>query len=97
MVSPDSVVIYTSLSELEDLEYERVAIIEATGSGEYTNQTDMLAAMRKKAGEVGANGILLPEIEEPSAGARVAGAFLGTGTQRSGSVIAVRIFGPREP
>jgi hypothetical protein len=73
----------------------RVAIIEASGSGEWTNQSEMLEAMRKKAGELGANGVLLPRIEEPSAGAKVAAAIFGTGTQRKGNVVAVRIVGAK--
>jgi|SRR3990170_2587436 len=94
-VSPDSVRIFTTEAELDTIQYVRVAIIEATGSGEYTSQTDMISAMRKKAGELGANGILLPQINEPGAGAKVAGAIFGTGTQRKGNVIAIRILGPK--
>ncbi len=90
-VSPDSVRILTDESELEGLDYTRVAVIEATGSGEFTNQTGMLEAMRKKAGELGANAIILPRIEEPGAGAKVAAAVFGTGTQRKGNVVAIRI------
>jgi len=95
-VPPDSVRIFTDQTELDTLEYVRVAIIEASGSGEYTNQTEMLEAMRRKAGELGANGVLLPRIEEPSAGAKVAAAVFGTGTQRKGNVIAVRVLGPKK-
>lgn len=90
-VSPDSVRILTDESELENFEYTRVAVIEATGSGEFTDQTSMLKAMREKAGELGANAILLPRIDEPGAGAKVAAALFGTGTQRKGNVIAIRI------
>jgi hypothetical protein len=85
------VVIFTDEAELEGVEYTRLALIEATGSGEFTDQSGMLKAMRKKAGELGANAILLPKIEEPGAGAKVAAAFLGTGTQRKGNVVAIRI------
>lgn len=94
-VPEDSVRILTSETELDSLDYVRVAIIEATGSGEFTSQTGMLEAMRKKAGSLGANAILLPAIQEPGAGAKVAAAVLGTGTQRKGNVIAIRILGPR--
>ena len=96
-VHKDSVRILTSETELDTLEYVRVAIIEATGSGEYTSQTAMLEAMRKKAGEMGANAILLPQIQEPGAGAKVAAAIFGTGTQRKGNVVALRILGPKQP
>jgi hypothetical protein len=95
-VSPDSVVIFTSESELDTLEYVRVAMIEATGSGEYTSQTGMYSAIRKKAGSLGCNGVLLPQINEPGAGAKVAGAIFGTGTQRKGNAIAIRILGRKD-
>lgn len=77
-VSPDSVRIFTDQSELDTLDFVRIAIIEASGSGEWTNQSEMLQAMRTKAGELGGNGVLLPRIEEPSAGAKVAAAIFGT-------------------
>jgi hypothetical protein len=57
----------------------------------------MLDAMRKKAGAIGANAILLPQINEPGAGAKVAAAIFGTGTQRKGNVVALRILGRKEP
>ncbi|GIW53285.1 MAG: hypothetical protein KatS3mg081_2640 [Gemmatimonadales bacterium] len=96
-VPADSVRIITAESELDTLDYVRVAIIEATGSGEFTSQIDMLNAMRKKAGQLGANAILMPQIQEPSAGAKVAGAILLTGTERKGNVVAIRVLGRKQP
>lgn len=95
-VRPDSVLILTSERDLDTLEYVRVAIIEASGSGEYTSQTQMMEAMRNKAGSLGANAILFPQIQEPSAGAKVAGALFGVGTQRKGNVVALRILRRKE-
>jgi len=92
-IAPDSVKIFTTESELDTLDYTRVAIIEASGSGEYTSQAGMIEAMRKKAADLGANGILVPQINEPGAGAKVAAAVFGTGTQRKGSVVAIHIIG----
>ena len=94
-VAPDSVLIFVDVAELDSLEYVRVAIINASGSTTYTSQSGMLEAMRKKAGAVGANAIIMPEIRNPSAGAEVAGAIFGTGTLRRGEVIAIRILGPK--
>lgn len=94
-VPEDSVRIITAESELDTVQYVRVGIIEATGSGEFTSQTGMLNAMRRKAGEMGANAIVLPQINEPGAGAKVAAAIFGVGTQRKGNVIAIRILGPK--
>ena len=92
-VDPEHVVILTDEAELDTLNYVRVAIIEATGSGSFTDQSKMLDAMRKKAGKIGANAILLPKINEPGAGAKVAAAIFGTDTQRKGNAVAVRILG----
>ena len=92
-VAPAEVIIFTSAEELDTLNYQRVAIIEASGSGEWTNQSQMLEAMRKKAGDLGANAVLLPQIKEPGAGAKVAAAVFGTGTQRKGNAVALRILG----
>lgn len=94
-VPPDSVRIFTAESELDTLDYVRVAVIEASGSGEFTSQSGMLNAMRQKAAKLGANGILLPQIQEPGAGAKVAAAIFGLTTQRKGSVVAIRVRGPK--
>jgi hypothetical protein len=95
-VPPEQVWIVTHETELDTLEYSRIAVIEATGSGEWTDQTKMLEAIRKRAGELGANAVLLPQINEPGAGAKVAGALFGTGTQRKGNAIAIRVVGKKE-
>ena len=94
-VPEDSVRIITTESELDTVQYVRVGIIEATRSGEFTSQTGMLNAMHRKAGEMGVNAIILPQISEPGAGAKVAAAIFGVGTQRKGNVIAIRILGPK--
>jgi hypothetical protein len=86
-----------SEAELDTLAFTRVAIIEATGSGEFTSQAKMIEAMREKASKLGANGILVPTIAEPGAGAKVAGAIFGTGTERKGSVVAIYITGRKTP
>ena len=95
-VAPDSVRIFTDQTELDTLEFVRVAIIEASGESEWTSQSGMLEAMRRKAGELGANGVLLPRIEEASAGAKVAAALFGTHTERRGNVVAIRVLGSKK-
>jgi hypothetical protein len=52
----------------------------------------MMESMRKKASEVGANAIILDAINEASAGAKVAAAVFGTGTQRKGRSIAIYVY-----
>lgn len=93
---PSMVRIFTSEEELADYEYVRVAIINSSGNTSWTSRTQMIESMRKKAGEMGANAILMPDIAEPSAGAKIAGAVFGTGASRQGEVIALRILGEKE-
>lgn len=50
-----------------------------------------MKSQRKKAAEVGANGIILGGIDEPGAMAKVMGGFLGTGTSRKGKALAIYI------
>lgn len=91
-VSEDSVQVFLSEQELKDkgYGYERVALIYATGSAEYTSESGMVKKLRHDAGQRGANGIVLNPIHEPGAGAKIAGAIFGIGTQRKGEVVAVR-------
>ncbi len=49
----------------------------------------MIKSQRGKAAQMGANGIILGGIDEPSAGAKVAGAFLGTPVERKGKALAI--------
>lgn len=97
-VSPEDVVVFFSEAELKEKGYtfERVALIYASGSAEYTNESGMIAKLRLEAGKRGANGIIMAPIREPGAGAKVVGAIFGTGTQRKGEVVAVRWWVPAE-
>lgn len=62
-VEPAQVRISTSEDELAGFEYVRVAMITSKGSTTWTSRTQMIESMRIKAGEMGANAILLPEID----------------------------------
>ena len=90
-LEPEQVTIYLSEDDIPG-RFERVAIINAKGSTSYTNQNQMYEAVRKKAAEVGANGVLFAEVDEPSAGAKIAGAFLGTGSNRNAEMAAIYVF-----
>ena len=90
-VLPDQVRIFRTADQVK-AKYEEIALLNSTGESSWTNEKGMVASMQKKAGELGANGIILDAISEASAGAKVAGAFLGTGSQRKGKSIAIFIF-----
>lgn len=72
--------------------YEEVALLNATGESNWTNEQKMMESMRKKAASLGANGVILDDIKEAGAGAKVAAAIFGTGTQRKGRAIAIFVF-----
>jgi hypothetical protein len=72
-------------------EHTRVAILNARGDADTTDESDMIDKLREEAGKLGANAIILGELEEPGTGARIAGALLGTETNRETQAIAVYV------
>jgi len=90
-VPEDQVVVYRTADQVPR-RYEEVALLNARGEASWTNEEKMFNSMRKKAGEMGANGIILDAIIEPGAGTKVAGAILGTGAERKGKAIAIYVF-----
>ena len=89
---PDAVKLYMSPDKVGGA-YTEVALLNSTGSTGFTTEGGMMKSMRKKAADVGANGIIMGGIDEPGAGAKVAGAFLGTGTERKGKSVAIFVPG----
>jgi hypothetical protein len=89
-VEPEQVQVFLTEADVK-VEYEKIALINASGESNFTNEEGMIKAMQKKAGKLGANAIILGEIKDASAGAKVAAAVLGTGTQRKGQVVAIRL------
>ena len=90
-IDPSEVTIYLSEDDVPG-RFERVALITSSGSTQYTRQDQMYESIRKKAAEIGANGVLFSEINEPSTGAKIAGAFLGTGSSRNSEMVAIYVF-----
>jgi hypothetical protein len=69
--------------------FEKIALIKLKGDSKYTNETQMVEKAKIEAAKLGANGIVLGQTDEPSAGAKVAGAIFGISTQRRGEVVAI--------
>jgi hypothetical protein len=90
-IPPDDVTVYLTTEDIKG-EFEKIGLIHAQGETSWTNEQQMIHAARKAAGDMGANGIVLGEVDEPSAGAKIAGAFFGTGTTRRGEVLAVYVY-----
>ena len=71
--------------------YREVALLNAKGESNWSNEEDMIESMRDKAAEVGANGIILSGIDEPSALTKVIGQVAKTGSQRKGKALAIYV------
>lgn len=89
--NPKEIIMYRTADQVPG-KYQEIALLHSKGDSLYTDEADMYESMRKKAAEVGANAIILDAISEPSAGAKVAGAFLGTGSDRKGSAVAIFVY-----
>jgi hypothetical protein len=95
IVPPGQVVIYSTAERVPG-KYEEVALLNAAGASGWTSESGMYEAMKKKAGEYGANGIILDSMSEPSAGAKIAGAIFGIAAERKGKAIAIFVFPPEK-
>lgn len=90
-VPPEQVRIYRTADQV-GRRYEEIALLNSTGESNWTNEQAMLESMRKKAGAIGANGVILDAVTEASAGAKVAAAVFGVGSQRKGRAVAIFVF-----
>ena len=89
-IMPDQVRIYRTAKQV-NRPYDEVALLTVSGDYSMTNESQMYEGMRKKAAKMGANGVILDAISEPTTGQRVAQAFLGTTADRKGKAIAIYI------
>lgn len=87
---PDEVVIYVHERDIP-AEYEKIALIYARGDHAMTDEAQMFKTVRKKAAKLGANGVILQQVSEPSTGAKVADHFLGVGADRRGELLAIYV------
>jgi hypothetical protein len=93
-VAMDQVAVYRTADQVPG-KYQEVGLLTSSGSSGFTTEAGMAKNMRFKAGEMGANAIILDATSEPSAGAKVAAAvFLGplASPERKGRAIAIYIL-----
>ena len=90
-LAPEQVALYRVASQVPG-QYEEVALLNSAGDSGFTDEAKMFASMKKKAAEIGANGVILDAVSEPSAGAKVAAAIFGVSAQRKGKAIAIYVF-----
>jgi hypothetical protein len=89
-VCPNAVEIFTDASRVPT-EYVEVAVLNSKGESSYTSEQGMYESQRKKAAQLGANGLILAPINEPKAGTKIIGALFGTGAERKGHATAIWI------
>ncbi len=86
-IERDNVYVYVEGDSIP--EHTRIAILDARGDSDMTDEGDLLNKMREEAGKLGANAIIWGDSEEPGTGARVARALLGTSSNRTSRAIAI--------
>lgn len=91
LVLPKDVALYRVASQVPR-RYEEVALLNSSGDANYTNESKMFESMKKEAGKVGANGVILDALSEPGSGAKVAAAIFGVSAQRKGKALAIWVF-----
>ena len=89
-VEPGQVVFYQSEKDIPG-SYEKIALITTKGGSMVTGNAKHINAARKKAAKLGANGVLLIDMDNPSEAGEIAGTLLGTGSYKRGQLIAIRV------
>lgn len=85
---PAAVKLYT-LPERVPQPYQEVALLNSVGQTSYSSESDMIKSMRERAATVGANGIILTGIDEPSAMAKLAGTVAQIAADASGQLATI--------
>lgn len=87
-VPADQVAIYRSAEQVPG-RFEEVALLSSSGDQSFTSESQMYASMRKKAGQLGANGVILQQVKDASTAAQI-GASLGlSAADRKGKAVAI--------
>ena len=94
-ISPDEVKIYDSIEKVPG-QYEEMALITSKGDYRHTDLANMYSSMRAEAAKIGANGLILGEIQEPRTRDMVLNAIFNTGSYRTGKATAIFVFPNRE-
>jgi hypothetical protein len=72
-------------------EYERIALVTAKSDAGWSDETDLIRAMRKRAAKLGANAIIIGDISDPTTLERVAEVLTDYEPQRRGRAVAIRL------
>jgi hypothetical protein len=73
-------------------EYERIALVTARSDASWADETDLIRAMRNPAARLGANGLIVGEVRDPTTLERVAEVLTEYEAQRRGRAVAIRLL-----
>jgi hypothetical protein len=85
---PAAVKLYTVPDRVQQ-PYREVALLNSSGQTSYSSEADMIKSMRESAAKVGANGIILNGIDEPSAMAKLAGQAAQIAADAAGQIAQI--------
>jgi len=75
---------------------ERFALINTSGDADMTDESQMIRAAKRRAGQIGANAIQLRSTREPNTGTRIASAIIpGVTANRKGEMLAFHCTQPQ--
>lgn len=89
-VCPEGVQVFTDSSKVGK-PYTEVAVLASKGDDDLTSESGMIQSQRKKAASLGANGLILGQMKDPSTGAKIAQALFWTSANRKATAIAIYI------
>ncbi|HEV3052751.1 MAG TPA: hypothetical protein VGX50_20725 [Longimicrobium sp.] len=72
-------------------DYERIALVTARSDAGWSDEADLIRAMRKRAARLGANGLIVGEVRDPTTLERVAEVLTDYEAQRRARGIAIRL------
>lgn len=87
-VAKESVYVFLEGDEIP-ADCERVAILNASGDEDFTNEGQMIDKMREETGKLGGNALLLRGIQDPGTEERVLSAIFGTNADRDAQGLAL--------
>lgn len=87
----EKVAVYRDASQVPG-RYVEVGLLHTTGDWSLSGEGTMYNSMKKAAGQMGGNAVILEDLKEPGTGAKVAATLIGMSAQRKGKALAIYVF-----
>lgn len=72
-------------------DFERIALVTAESNASWTDEADLIRAMRRRAAKMGADAIIIGDLHDPTTLERVAQVLTDYEPQRRGRALAIRM------